>query len=118
MPKNSDKPTYKPGSLLRTAWYDEIYPPDSYDAKVNDGWYPPDIVCYKTKEHAIERYEKVDNDEDCGYVFIPWGVPNLLYVNCEYDHNTDNYWCQVIWEDRVIWIHQDWLILIKEATQE
>lgn len=119
MPSDSNKPNFSPGSIVRIAYHDEIYPPGDYGYEVNDGWIPKGVTAYRSKNEALGRYEHADEDHIDFAVDIPWGTKHLLFVEFAEDtglKTSTKYWCHLIWEERSVWVHQDWIVLQKRAA--
>lgn len=96
---------------MRTAWYDEVITPDSYDYEVNNGWEPPGIFFFK--DITIEW----DDDDNVDSNIIPFNTKGLMYIDY-WVAPDDIVWYQVIWKDRTIWINKEWLVLIKAGSED
>lgn len=108
------------GSILRTAWYDEIHEPGSYQKLIDDGWEPPGIICYKNLTAGISD-DVIISDALSERRTIPFGTNGLFFVRSleeEIGGGQAAVWCQVLWEEKLIWIIKDWLVLVKTGSGE
>lgn len=117
------KPTFPPGSILRVAWPDEIFPDESEEYQV-----------YENDGLGIEYYDSIEplmkqETSNNWYSLLPMkigGIPyntrGLLYLDWwqgKKDEGEDwSTWYQVLYNEKVVWILSRNLVLVKRGTEE